>query len=282
MNKVKVLKIIGILLIVVAIGAGCYFFIGSKGDSPKNSDNSNEITPNKEEDTNSKSDFWLSEAEIPSETYELKVKILNDIAGTPIDLKKLDNKGYTFNYTEYGSGSSTDHKVNSISEVIGESFYSGEKEITVKNSADETVFIIELSNSCKKQEYKSYQEAINNKCWKIYLNEEKLFNKTFSGTGTDNSKQKLQEMFNQLGKPTHIFVRKNDNLTMTGNGVGQLSFVIVYDYGDFKLSVWTLDSYNKKYDYRMLNTYGLYYYTNEMYGDGDNMHPKDIINQLVK
>lgn len=284
MSKNNIFKIVGAVLAVVVVGCGIFLFLGNKDKN--NNDNkkgpSNEtVTENNKKNSNGKSDFWLADANIPSKTFDLNVKLFDDFTGAPIDLKKLDNSGYTFSYTNYDSGKSVDYNVNSISEVKGKDWYSSRKEIKVSNSSDELEFTLVVKSKCNKKEYNTYEEAINNNCFEISLNEEKVFNKKFRYTDTEGVKEIVQEIFNQLGKPTHIYVRKGDKLTMDGDGIGQLSSDIIYDYKTFKLKFGMLDTYNKKHDYRMLNFYGLSYLTNESYGP-DSLNTKDIIDELVK
>lgn len=283
MGKSVIMKILGVIIAIAVVIGGVVYFTKNK-PATKNNESSNSNVSNEEKESNIKKDFWITEAVIPSKTKSILTKLVDGIDGSPIDLNKLD-PSYTFNYREYGSDKPVDYKVHSISDVKGSSWDSGKKEITVKNSADETVFSLVIKDKCNDTEYKTYEEALSNNCWFINLNEDIMFNKKFNYKNNDGIKEIIQEIFNQLGKPTHVFVRPDEKLVIDNEGIGTLMCNIIYDYGSFKLTIWLNDTYNKKHDYRILQYYGLVYETNEIYGKygrDNTLRTKDIISELVK
>ena len=281
MEKNKTLKIVGLIIGLLVIVGVAVYFIGNKKEENKDSTNTSEKSDNTSQKTNVKSDFWLGNASIPSKTKELPSYLVDGIDVVPIDLKKLDST-YTFNYSEYNNNNRTDIKVGSISEVKGNGWHGTSKEIDVKNSNDESVFKLVIHSNCNDNHYATYEEAINSNCWLISLDEDRLFNKKFDYQTVDGVIEIMENIFDLFGKPTHIYVRDDDELVVKDDGIGSLSSIIVYDYGSFKLKAYLLDTYNKKYDYRMLDFNGLVYLNPGVSEGIDSLATKDIINELVK
>ena len=289
MDKKKILLIAGGAIVVVGLAIGIITIAtkGNKDTTPVN-DTKVETKDNNTKTTKAKGDFWINSAIIPAETKELPVKILDDVAGVPIDLKKLENSDYTFNfYTVDGDTLAPgDYSVKTLAEIQGVNFYSGYKEITVKNANDEALFIIKLSDKPSKNSKPTYQESIQNNWWSIYLNEEKMFGKEFESLSKYHNEDRIQEVLNALGKPTHIYVDKDASFVIPdGETVGTLAYDIVYEYDGFVLVNSVNETYNKPGDYRMINSYGLTYYTKEMYDnyftDFGLDNKIDVVNELI-
>lgn len=289
MNKKKILLIAGGAIVVVGLTIGIIAIAtkGNKDTTPVN-DTKVETKDNTTKTTKAKGDFWINSATIPAETKELSVKILDDIASVPIDLKKLENSDYTFNfYTVDGDTLAPgDYSVKTLSEIQGINFYTGSKEITVKNANDENLFVIKLSDKPSKNSKPTYQESIQNNWWSIYLNEEKMFGKEFESLSKYHNEDRIQEVLNALGKPTHIYVDKDASFVIPdGETVGTLAYDIVYEYDGFSLVNLVNESYNKPGDYRMINSYGLTYYPKEMYdytyNDSYLQDKIDVVDQLI-
>ena len=289
MDKKKILLIAGGAIVVVGLAIGIITIAtkGNKDTTPVN-DTKVETKDNNTKTTKAKGDFWINSAIIPAETKELPVKILDDVAGVPIDLKKLENSDYTFNfYTVDGDTLAPgDYSVKTLAEIQGVNFYSGYKEITVKNANDEALFIIKLSDKPSKNSKPTYQESIQNNWWSIYLNEEKMFGKEFESLSKYHNEDRIQEVLNALGKPTHIYVDKDASFVIPdGETVGTLAYDIVYEYDGFVLVNSVNETYNKPGDYRIINSYGLTYYTKEMYDnyftDFGLDNKIDVVNELI-
>ena len=289
MDKKKILLIAGGAIVVVGLAIGIIAIAtkGNKDTTPVN-DTKVETKDNNTKTTKAKGDFWINSAIIPAETKELPVKILDDVAGVPIDLKKLENSDYTFNfYTVDGDTLAPgDYSVKTLAEIQGVNFYTGSKEITVKNANGENLFIIKLSDKPSESSKPTYQESIENNWWSIYLNEEKMFGKEFESLSKYRNEDRIQEVLNVLGKPTHIYVDKDYSFVIPdGETVGTLSYNIVYEYDGFVLVNSVNETYNKPGDYRMINSYGLTYYTKEMYDnyftDFGLDNKIDVVNELI-
>lgn len=292
MNKKKtiIISIIGILVAIILI---LLILLVTNRNRDNNKSNVPDSPSNKVENKENISskiegDFWINSATIPSESKELPVKILDDIAGVPIDLKKLENSDYTFNfYTVDGDTLAPgDYSVKTLAEIQGVNFYAESKEITVKNANDEALFVIKLSNKPSESSKPTYQESIENSWWSIYLNEEKMFGKEFESLSKYHNEDRIQEMLTTLGKPTHIYVDKDTSFAIPdGKTVGTLAYDIVYEYDGFTLVNLVNETYNKPGDYRMINSYGLTYYPKEMYeytyNDSYLQDKVDVVDQLI-
>lgn len=290
MNKKKILLIAGGAIVVVGVAIGV-IVMATKGNdkSPSNEPTTNVETKNDDKKkTKAAGDFWINTAEIPSQTKELSVKILDDVAGVPVDLAKLENGDYTFNFTTFDGDTLApgDYSVKTLAEIVGVKFYNEIKEIKVNNSNGDTLFIVKLSSKPSEDSNTTYQDSIKNNWWSIYLNEEKMFGKEFESLSKYRNEDRIQEIFTTLGKPTHIYVDENYSFVIPeGETVGSLSYDIVYEYDGFVLVNTVNETYNKPGDYRMINSYGLTYYTKEMY---DNYYTdfslntkKDVVNELI-
>ena len=289
MDKKKILLIAGGAIVVVGLAIGIITIAtkGNKDTTPVN-DTKVETKDNNTKTTKAKGDFWINSATIPAETKELPVKILDDVAGVPIDLKKLENSDYTFNFSTLDGDTLApgDYSVKTLAEIQGVNFYTGSKEITVKNANGENLFIIKLSDKPSESSKPTYQESIENNWWSIYLNEEKMFGKEFESLSKYRNEDRIQEVLNVLGKPTHIYVDKDYSFVIPdGETVGTLSYNIVYEYDGFVLVNSVNETYNKPGDYRMINSYGLTYYTKEMYDnyftDFGLDNKIDVVNELI-
>ncbi len=292
MKKETILKILCGILVVAVVGVGIFVFTSKNNNEDKPNDNSgtSEVDNGDGKTNGEKGDFWISSADIPSDTRKFPIKLFDDVAGLPIDLSKLENSDYTFNYTIYSAdpnASAGNYSVHSISEIKGSYFdgAGGKKRFAIKNGSGDLLFNLDVHPTCNNKNYDSFVDAIRNNCWDISLDISKISNKEFTGTADEKIKQKVQEIFNIFGKPTHIYIRNDEELVMKDNGIGQLTSDIIYEYGNFTLEARLLDTYNKEHDYRLLDFYGLNYvpkngYSFE-YGEGTS-HSKDVVNQLVK
>lgn len=271
--KKNIAKSILILIIVFAL-TGC----GSKN----NTNEGNKVNDGGENiEQKVKSDFWLGNANIPTKTKTISRGLIDGNDSVPIDLKKIDSS-YSFNYTNYPESSKpVEVKVNSILEVKGNEWDGSTKKVEIKDNNGETINTLNIHSECNGKKYNTFEEAIENNCWLIDINEDRIFGKKFDYKTVDGVAEIMSNLFDLLGKPTHIYVKDDFKLVLTDDEIGSLLSNIVYEYKGFKLRVKLSDTYNKKYDYRTLNYYGLIYVSDGIEEKNDEL-TKDIINELVK
>lgn len=263
-----------LILIIVFVLTGC----GSKSNI--NEDNKvNDDGENVEQKV--KSDFWLGNANIPTKTKTISKGLIDGNDSVPIDLEKIDSS-YSFNYINYPESSKPEEiKVNSILEVKGNEWDGSTKKVEIKDNNGEIVNTLNIHSECNGKKYNTFEEALENNCWLIDINEDRIFGKKIDLKTVDGVVEIMNNLFDLFGKPTHIYVKDDSRLVLDDDETGSLLSNIVYEYKGFKLRVKLSDTYNKKYDYRTLTYYGLVYVPDEIEEKSDGL-TKDIINELVK
>ncbi len=292
MKKTFIFIICSLVIVSIIIGI---IFISRKDNTSTlkevNKNSSENVEKNDKEENNKKisklkGDFWINQVDIPKKTNDFSFNLFDNVAGIPIDLSKLENN-CTFNFSVFEGDilSPGEYSVNTLNEIQGNKFYNETKDITVKNKDNENLFIIKLSEAPSDKSKTNYIDSIENNWWTIYINESNLFDKELSRSSQYNDTEILEEVISQLGKPTHIFTSKDSEFDVEDGQIGSLSYTLVYDYDDFKLVNTVNETYNKSYDYRMIQSYGLTYYTNEMYDyyyENYYSTQKDVVNEIVK
>ena len=273
--KKKILLCLLALMMVFALVA-CGSNGGSNNDSGSPEKPDNEATDNTPKE---KGDFWLLNVDIPSQTKQISRGLVEGNDSVPIDLSKLDSS-YTFTYRRVSD--QTEVTVNSIADIKGSDWDGKILMVAIKNSAGDTVHTLIIHSDRNGTKYDTFEDAIKNNSWIIDINEDLLFGKTFDYETVDGVNEIMENVFALLGKPTHIYTREDSKLAMDEcETVGQLPFVIEYEYEGFTLSVWIDDTYNKPSDYRMLKYHGLVYNPEGMY-ERSSLFTKDILGELVQ
>ena len=277
MRKRLLLCLLALMMVFVLVACG------SNGGSNEDSGTPEKPDSQTADDTpKEKGDFWLLNVDIPSKTKQISRGLVEGNDSVPVDLSKLDSS-YTFTYrSNSASGDQSEVTVNSISEVKGSDWDGSVKQVAIKDSTGNTVHTLTIHSDRNGTKYDTFEDAIKNNSWIIDINEDLLFGKTFDYKTADGVNEIMENVFDLLGKPTHIYTREDSKLAMEKDeDIGQLPFVIEYEYDGFTLSVWIDETYNKPNDYRMLTYHGLVYNPEGMYIRMASF-TKDILDEVLR
>lgn len=271
-KKGRMIIIIFSVIVVAVLVTTLVLVLGNKQDVQEQ-DYQSDISEGKETNNESKeekkdlADFWINEYEFPNTTKEFNLNLFDNVAGVPVDLTKLENGNYTFNYRifNYDIVEPGEYSVKKLSEIKGERFSSSQKDITVKTQDGEDLFEIILENNSDNEKITFY-DSIKNNWWKIPLEADSILGKDVENVGEYDGDIIVEKAIENMGRPTYIYAWfGNTNLKLDENGIGGVIYDIVYHYNEFKIVLSVSEVVNNTTVGRWVELTGFTYYTNESF-----------------